>query len=82
MLWVDGVKMARSSVRIRSDVTYFDRCGFGEYWVISFRLALLMAFNSPHNQLVWGSNPWLGTKVFTSAIADFAIENFCAPELS
>jgi hypothetical protein len=49
----DGAIMARWRAETEQDVTNFDGCGFGKYWVISFRLALLM----PLKPSVRGSNP-------------------------
>jgi hypothetical protein len=53
--------MARWHADTKQDVTNFDGCGFGKYWVISFRLALLMPLKPSHNLLVRGSNPCGGT---------------------
>src|SRR5438552_8759141 len=49
--------MARWRAQTLQDVTDFDGCGFGKYWVISFRLALLMPLKPSHNLLVRGWNP-------------------------
>jgi hypothetical protein len=49
--------MARWRDSTQPDLTYFDGCGFGKYWVISFRLALLMPLKPSHNLLVRDSNP-------------------------
>ncbi len=59
---LDDVKMARSCIQTYQDVTNFDGCGFGKYWLISFRLSLLVTLDPSHNLLVRGSNPCGGTK--------------------
>ena len=66
--------MARWRAETEQDVTNFDGCGFGKYWVISFRLALLMPLKPSHNLLVRGSNPCGGTKK-ELRIADCGIRN-------
>ena len=53
--------MARWRAETYRDVANFDGCGFGKYWVISFRLVLLMPLKPSHNLLVRGSNPCGGT---------------------
>jgi hypothetical protein len=61
-LWtLDGAIMARWRPLTWHYLIYFDDCGFGKYWVISFRLALLMPLKPSHNLLVRGSNPCGGT---------------------
>jgi hypothetical protein len=57
----DGAIMARWRAETYPDVTNFDGCGFGKYWVISFRLTWLMPLKPSHNLLVRGSNPCGGT---------------------
>jgi hypothetical protein len=59
----NGAIMARWRAETKRDVTNFDGCGFGKYWVISFRLALLMPLKPSHNLLVRGSNPCGGTNL-------------------
>src|SRR5436190_3938573 len=59
--------MARWRAQTKRDVGNFDGCGFGKYWVISFRLALLMPLKPSHNLLVRGSNPCGGTNYLVSA---------------
>jgi hypothetical protein len=68
----DGAIMARSRAETKQDVTYFDGCGFGKYWVISFRLALLMPLKPTHNLLVRGSNPCGGTSYVVNAVTFYA----------
>jgi hypothetical protein len=53
--------MARWRAETYHYLSYFDGCGFGKYWVIAFRLALLMPLKPSHNLLVRGSNPCGGT---------------------
>ena len=43
--------MARWRARTKRDVTNFDGCGFDKYWVISFRLALLMPLKPSHKSV-------------------------------
>src|SRR5437016_14661038 len=54
--------MARWRAETYRDVKNFDGCGFGKYWVVSFRLALLMPLKPSHNLLVRGSNHCGGTR--------------------
>ena len=49
--------MARWRAEMERDVTYFDGCESGKYWVILFRLALLMPLKPSHHLLVRGSSP-------------------------
>jgi len=56
-LAADGAIMARWRDFTQRYLTNFDGCGFGKYWVISLRLALLMPLKPSHNLLVRGSNP-------------------------
>jgi hypothetical protein len=37
--------MARWRDLMKPDEAYFDGCGFGKYWLISIRRALLVPFN-------------------------------------
>src|SRR2546427_5341869 len=60
-------RLWRNGVLRQQYLTYFDGCGFGKYWVVLFRLALLMPLKPSHNLLVRGSNPCGGTNRNVSA---------------
>jgi hypothetical protein len=76
----DGAIMARSRPLTWHYLTYFDGCGFGKYWVISFRLALLMPLAPSHNLLVRGSNPCGGTNYLARVLTFTSRELWCGFE--